>query len=476
MGDTGTFTVSATPNSTYSWQISNGTILSGDGTNTVTANWNAGGSNVIWVTETSTFGCEGDSVSFSVTVNDLPVAEAGTDEQVWSGESVQLNATGGTLYQWTPATGLSATNIPDPVANPSSTTLYTVLVTDNNGCKNSDSVAVTVNPLPSITITPDTDICISGSIQLNAGGGTIYSWSPAATLDDPGIPDPIASPVNTTTYTVTVTDANGCTDSSSVTITVNPLPNIVASGDTTICEGTGVTLNASGGVTYTWSPAGSLSNSNISNPVASPVVNTTYTVTGTDANGCTNEDMVTVNVNISPEASFYVDDFGLTGADCNGYEAMLVNTSTDALTYSWLLPDGTTSSAVNPMVQFAIAGNNVITLIAFNNFCTDTAVVNYQSTAAQQIFDNMPNVFTPNGDGLNECFDLGAEIDLAACSKWMVLNRWGTVVFTNSPGKPCWNGKKENSGEDLPAGTYYLIVDISGEKYQGTSDKNIQKS
>jgi gliding motility-associated-like protein len=138
------------------------------------------------------------------------------------------------------------------------------------------------------------------------------------------------------------------------------------------------------------------------------------------------------------------------------------------LAYSWQLPDGTTSTVINPTVQFAIAGNNVITLIAFNNMCADTAVVNYQSTAAQQIFENMPNVFTPNGDGLNECFDLGAEIDLAACSNWMVLNRWGNVVFTNSPGKPCWNGKKENSGEDLPAGTYYLVVDISGEKYQGT--------
>jgi gliding motility-associated-like protein len=468
VGDTGTFTVATTPNSTYSWQINNGSILSGDGTNSVTASWNTGGSNVIWVTETSTFGCVGDSVSFSVTVNDLPVAEAGTNEQVCLGESVQLNATGGTTYLWTPATGLSATNIPDPVANPATTTQYTVLVTDGNGCRNSDSVTVTVNPLPSITITPDTDICITSSIQLNAGGGTAYTWSPATTLDDPGIPNPVATPVSTTTYTVTVTDVNGCIDSSSVTITVNPLPVIVASGDTTICEGTGAVITATGGVTYAWSPSGSLSNSNISNPVASPVVNTTYTVTGTDANGCSNEDMVTVNVNITPEASFYVDDFGLTGADCNGYEAMLVNTSIDALAYSWLLPDGSTSTAINPTVQFAIAGNNVITLIAYNNMCTDTAVVTYQSTAAQQIFDKMPNVFTPNGDGLDECFDLGAEIDLAACSKWMVLNRWGTVVFTNSPGKPCWNGKKENSGEDLPAGTYYLIVDIAGEKYQGT--------
>jgi gliding motility-associated-like protein len=468
VSDSGTFSVANTPNSTYSWSIVGGTILSGNGTNSVNAIWSSSGTAIISVIETSTFGCLGDTISFNINVNGLPPAEAGTDATVCIGESTQLNASGGTTYAWSPAGSLNNPNIPDPIATPNGTTVYTVTVTDNNGCENTDSVTVNVNQLPSITITPDSDVCIGNSIQLNAGGGTTYTWTPSSTLDNPNISNPIATPSVNTTYTVVVTDGNTCVDSSSVTITVNPLPVAVASGDTTICAATNAFLSASGGVSYVWSPSGTLNNSTISNPIASPSTPTTYTVTVTDINGCMDDDDVTVNINIQPEASFYVDDDNLTAANCNGYEAELVNTSIDALSYQWILPNGTTTNVTNPMVQFALAGTNTITLIAINNICSDTTVLNYESTAAQQILESVPNVFTPNGDGSNDCFDLGTDIDISECSKWLIFNRWGTVVFTNSGSNPCWNGKKDNSGEEMPNGTYFIIIDIAGEEYKGT--------
>ncbi len=467
VSDTGTFSVTNTAGSSYNWTITGGNVVSGNGTNSITANWNGSGNAVVTVIETNSFGCS-DTVSYNVTVNTLPNVSAGTDTEVCLGQGVTLNASGGVNYSWSPSTGLSNPNVFNPVASPSSSTVYAVLVTDANGCKNTDSVLVTVNPLPVITLTPNSSICIGSNIQLNAGGGSSYQWSPASSLDNAGISNPVASPSATTTYTVIVTDQNTCVDSANVTIIVNPLPTITAMGDTTICEGTGVTLNANGGVTYVWSPATTLNNPNIQNPVATPAVPTTYTVTGTDGNGCSNTDEVTINLNIVPDASFIVIDGELTELTCNGYTAKLQNTSTNALLYEWHLPGGTISSEENPELPLNLSGVNVIMLVATNNMCNDTAIVNYESTAISKLFKNIPNVFTPNNDGKNDCFNLGDNIDLKNCSSWQVFNRWGKKVFSSSAEQPCWNGKKNNTGDELSPGAYYLVLTIAGKTYQGS--------
>lgn len=469
VSDSGSFSVNFTSSSTYNWFITGGTILSGNGSNSITANWTGSGTATISVIETNVYGCIGDTVSITITINALPAANAGPDVSVCIGQGVQLNATGGISFVWFPPTGLSNINIPNPIASPTIATVYTVLVTDANGCKNTDSVIVSVNPLPIITLISDSDVCIGNSIQLFAGGGTVFLWSPAGTLNNPNISNPVATPTITTTYTVIVTDQNTCVDSASVTITVNPLPTITAIGDTTICAGTSASLLAGGGISYSWSPSSSLNNSNIANPVATPQSTTTYTVTGTDVNGCSNDDQVTVSINVQPEASFTVDDANLAALNCAGYTANLVNTSTDAFNYVWLSDNGDTiSTLVNPQIQLNLSGSNNITLVAINNMCQDTFMLDFASTAIEQLFNMMPNVMTPNDDGKNDCFDFGNLIDLKDCSDWQVFNRWGEPVFYGSSGQPCWNGKKDNSGKELPSGTYFVIVKIAEQSYKGT--------
>ena len=465
--DTGSFSVINTSTSTYAWTISGGTILSGNGTNTVTANWSGSGTATLNVQETNSFGCIGNVVSIPITVNALPAANAGTDVGVCIGQGVQLSASGGVGYSWSPSTGLNNVGIFNPVASPVTSTSYVVLVTDNNGCMNTDTILVTVNPLPIITMIGNSAICIGGSIQFNATGGTSYSWSPAGNLSNPLIPDPVANPTVTTVYTVTVTNSNGCVDSSSMTLTVNPLPVAVTSADTIICDGSSTTLIASGGVSYSWSPSGSLNNPNIYNPVATPNGPTIYTVTVTDVNGCTDDEDLTVSINPQPIAQFVIDPTVLQ-ANCNGAEVTLLNTSIDALNYSWLFPDGTTSTDENVTHMFQINADNFITLTAFNNFCVDDTTVNYNSILASNILKNMPNVFTPNGDGKNDCYDLGVLVNFHDCSSVTIYDRWGEVIFTNGDGKDCWNGKKNNTGEDFTSGTYFLTVVIAGEKLKAT--------
>ncbi|MBL0097902.1 MAG: hypothetical protein IPP46_16485 [Bacteroidetes bacterium] len=268
--DTGNFSVTNTSGSTYQWTNSGGSILSGNGSNTVSANWNISGTTIISVTETNSFGCTGAPVTYSLTVNPLPNANAGSDNSICIGDSTLLSASGGISYQWSPATGLSNPGIANPIAIPTATTIYTVLVTDGNGCKNTDTVTLFVNPLPIVSAGTDVDICIGSSTQLNATGGSIYIWSPNTGLDNTFISNPTANPVSTITYSVIVIDSNGCRNSDQLLVTVNPLPTAQTGADTLICNGSSIVLQASGGVSYQWSPATGSNNPSIANPFASP--------------------------------------------------------------------------------------------------------------------------------------------------------------------------------------------------------------
>jgi gliding motility-associated-like protein len=321
------------------------------------------------VTVTDANGCVATD-DVTVTVNPLPIADAGADVSICIGSSTNLAASGGVSYLWSPATGLSATNIANPVANPAVTTTYTVTVTDANGCVATDDVIVTINPLPLANAGPDAPICIGGSTNLAASGGVSYLWSPATGLSATNIANPVANPAVTTTYTVTVTDANGCVATDDVTVTVNPLPIADAGADVSICIGSSTNLAASGGVSYAWSPATGLSATNIVNPVANPAVTTTYTVTVTDANGCVATDDVTVTVNPLPIA-----DAGADVSICIGSSTNLA--ASGGVSYAWSPATGLSATNIaNPVANPAVTTTYTVTVTDANGcVATDDVIV-----------------------------------------------------------------------------------------------------
>ena len=467
VSDTGSFNVVSTAGSTYQWSISGGSILSGNGSSSVTGIWSGSGTATVTVQETNSFGCTGNPVNLPVTVNALPPANAGSDVTICVGSTTNLTASGGISYQWSPSNSLDNGSIANPIASPTDTTTYTVLVTDANGCKNTDMVTVNVNPLPSANAGFDDAICIGSSTTLNASGGTGYSWSPGTDLSNTNTSNPQANPSATITYTVVVTDANGCTDTDDVLILVNPLPTAIANNDTLVCNGSSITLQSSGGVSYQWTPSTGLNNATISNPVASPSSATTYTVVVTDVNGCTDDEDVLVDINAQPRADFEIDS-SLTKFDCNGITLHTVNLSTDALDYQWSFGDGNTSTNDNPTYQYPFGANVNLTLIANNNFCKDTLTLPLNLGDLSEYLKGIPNTFTPNGDGINECFDLRKKTDFADCSTWNVYNRWGELVFQSTAQQHCWNGRKNSSGEPCPMGTYFYVLKVNGEGQKGT--------
>ncbi|MBK8443326.1 MAG: gliding motility-associated C-terminal domain-containing protein [Sphingobacteriales bacterium] len=281
----------ASGGTTYSWSPSNG--LSNANIANPTASPSA--TTTYTVTISNAQGCS-DTEQVTVTVNEPVYGNAGGDGTICAGGSVQLWASGGTTYSWSPSNGLSNANIANPTASPSATTTYTVTISNAQGCSDTEQVTVTVNEPVYGNAGGDGTICAGGSVQLWASGGTTYSWSPSNGLSNANIANPTSSPSATTIYTVTITNANGCSDTEEVTVIVAPASNASAGADVTICEGEDTQLNASGGTTYSWSPATGLSNPNIANPIASPSTTTTYTVTVTNAQGCSDTDQVTVTV------------------------------------------------------------------------------------------------------------------------------------------------------------------------------------
>ncbi len=230
---------------------------------------------------------------------------AGNDTTICTGESAQLNSTGGMNYSWSPTNGLSNPDISNPLATPIFTTTY-ILISSIGSCSGTDAITITVKLQPIINAGPDQTVCEGDSVQISALGGTSYSWIPTETLTNPQSAMPFAFPSSTTIYIVEGTDSASCNKivTDSLIVTVIPKPDIVISGDTTIILGTCTELSITGGGTYQWLPTTGLDNPNDSTPTACPITSTEYHVLISTSQGCVYEDSVLILVNSEPLIMF----------------------------------------------------------------------------------------------------------------------------------------------------------------------------
>lgn len=180
------------------------------------------------------------------------------------------------------------------------------IVNSTTGCVDTLEKTMIIHPLPVVAATGG-DTCLGSSVQLHASGGDTYSWTPSSSLDDPTSPDPIATPAVTTVYTASITDTNGCPGIATATATIlQPPPSVT--WDTAIVIGESVTLPYSvtpvSNYIFTWTPTDSLSCTDCPNPVANPTVNTTYTLTVQDKEGC-----------FSSTSTFYIEILPVSSVD-----------------------------------------------------------------------------------------------------------------------------------------------------------------
>lgn len=262
------------------------------------------------------------------------IAEADVDgpTDVCVNDSLQFtNASfGGSEYLWDFGDGNFSSEFEPKHAYASPGTYEVVLIIqDSVSCifSDTDSIQVVVIPGPQALVPQVPDVCRGESVQLSAFGGDSYQWSPVAGLNDPSSQNPTATITNSIIYTVTVTDSCG-TDTASVRI--DPFPNNTdAISDTSVCKGLSARLWASGGESYSWSPAFYLSNANSANPITSPDSTIDYTVSILDSFGCTHAyDVKVWVVGYFPQ----VEAWGDTSV-CPGERVMLSALGSDA--YEW---------------------------------------------------------------------------------------------------------------------------------------------
>ncbi len=394
----------------------------------------------------SAFGCA-DTVTKTITVHPLPVAVVREDTALCIGDSVLLTSSGGSSYNWEPQTWLSSSTVANPLATPPNTTLYTVTITDVNQCIDKDSVTVTVNPLPDTDAGNDTYLCEGSTYQLTGTGGITFAWSPGNLVSDSTLPNPTTSPADTTTFVLTSFNAFGCRNQDSVTISVQHPISLTVSPDQDLCEGNSVTLSATGGLYYTWSPAGGLPDIHSADYIITTQTSTTYSVIV--SNDCfTDTGYVEVIVRPLPEVEAGVNDSMIRD------EFVTLSGTATGVTNFWTPPDG----LQNP--------NSLTTLASpFNTteyVLTSVSEYGCAATDAMTVFVivvnliAIPTAFSPNYDGVNDVYRILKVLNVERLYFFKIFNRWGQVVFETNDIRQGWDGTVYGEPQDI--GVYAFIV------------------
>jgi gliding motility-associated-like protein len=392
--------------------------------------------------------------SVTITVNPIPAVTANSDTTVCPGQPVPLQATGADSYSWSPAAALSAPAISNPIATPAAATQYIVTGT-TLGCTANDTVNVSLFALPNIGISQDTTICLGDAIRLrlNVPGGGSYAWSPATLLDNPSSSTPLTSPPAGTVFHVSITDIDGCAEKDSVKVSIRSTPVFVQPTGITICKGFAGTLGRNDPMNYmySWQPVANLDDPSSPRPVAAPVDSTLYTVTITDSVCPRYTSTFQVNAAVNP--SPVVTAAKAHDIDCS-QPTTQINAS-GASSYLWVpslgLSDATSAAptvSIDSTITYIVRGTAMNGCYAYSKVTVGVKV------EGKDLFI-VPNAFTPNGDGHNDCFGIRRWGDVTV-EEFSIFNRWGQRVFTTHNPAECWDGTF--NGHQQPTGSYVYVI------------------
>ena len=392
-----------------------------------------------------------DSVRITVQRSDI---KANEDTTICAGSPVQMNVTQGTSFIWSPVAGLSDPQSPNPVATPLTTTKYIVTGIGDSRCASSDTVIITVLPQPNAIVSNDTAVCRSAVVQLNATGGISYEWSPASALDNATIPNPVATTNATTMFTVNVAGANGCIKTDTVNVDVRSYPDFKTSGNQSVCEGEQVVLSASGGTSYQWAPSSQVNDPNAATTNAILTAPTNLFSVHISENVCNYD--TTINVTVTRNQNPVISVLKSNDINCATPTSQLE--ASGANSYFWtpfvLLDNATTSNPVaasDTTTTFTVTGYS-------KEGCIGTASITVKVDNSGVPRFVLPNAFSPNNDGKNDCFGI-RRWGSAKIQQFTIYNRWGQPVFQTKNPAECWDGRV--GGVLQAPGGYIYIIDAS---------------
>ncbi len=415
----------------------------------------------IATTGASGYYCVGWAVTTVSVITSFSVQAQASSTVICAGNSVTLTASspGTASYSWNDGgtSSLSSYTSPTVIASPQSTTTYTLDASlgSTGGCTASSIITLSVVPVPSVSISPGSStICAGASATLtaNATGAGSYTWN---TGQNGNVI--VVSPTASTVYTVSA--SNGlCPAQATASVDV-AVPPVISVNPAEICVGQSATLTATGADSYTWLGSGASSNT----LVVSPSGTSTYTLTGESSLGCMAQPLIATVVVIDVTADF--QEAPVLAAYPLNSVVGLTNTSVGALSYTWRLCDGLVQSATNIAVTLQDTGICCIRLIASRASCYDSISRCIRVIGESQIV--IPNVFTPNNDGVNDVFQIKSSgLRALSCA---IFDRWGLKMYEWNTPEGSWDGKTTSG--NAPDGTYFYILHYTDSGNAEHSDK-----
>ncbi|MFN8285627.1 MAG: PKD domain-containing protein [Chitinophagales bacterium] len=378
------------------------------------------------------------------------------DTAVCPGNLLLITA-GADSYKWQPATGLNCDTCSTVVVNPTHTVVYTVTAQNQYGCRVSDNMTITVEPLPVISPSADAKVCKGQDVLLTAGNVARVAWSPSLYLNDSTSARPVCTPQQSITYTITAYNSLGCSNTDDVHIEVIEKVDVNAIGDTTLCVGGTVQLNSSlvdssiNDVKLNWYPANYLNNAAIANPIATVAGQAVNFMLVASAPGCApDSETVLVNVSANPDIEASQDVTTTPGAEVQVYASSHSN-----LTYNWQAKDAVNCADcrhtyLNPTTSQVVyvTGTN-----AYGCSATDSLNINIIKCDPNSVY--VPNTFTPNGDGNNDKLFIRSKT-LANLEYFRVFDEWGRLVFETRNMQEGWDGTIGNYTAPLAVYVYTI--------------------
>lgn len=401
-------------------------------------------------------GC--DSITtIQIAISQTPVFNI-NDTLICFGEQIDIfpqSNFNNVTYAWlSPNTAVPILS-PNLLVSPAQTTSYQVTAVDPFLCNYSDNFTITVAPLPVMTLAANqTTLCAYDTLQLAATGASTLQWSGPLAISNSNPSQTLILPLSGT-YQVIGTSPEGCQDSTALSITVNPAPQLQITPDQGICPGFGAQISVSGATNYTWTDP------SLSGPTLqlTPSLTTTYTVVGANVFNCLDTANSTVTVYPQPSANFEASPLILTN---DNPTVSFTSFAQNAATSIWDFGDGSTSE--NSQNEFAYTYPFVedqtytVTLnVESVEGCTDQSQVQIQIKGG--IIYYVPNTFTPDGDALNNLFTPVFTSGYDPQNFHMtIFNRWGEPIFESYDPNGGWDGKIDIYA--APEGTYIYSIDF----------------
>lgn len=387
----------------------------------------------VWPDTTTTYqvitsdSCGKDTAQITIEVNQKNITIV-PDTMICLGQSIQLFATGGNIYSWSPIGTLNNSNIPNPIATPILNTTYNLTVIDSNNCIWDTLMKVdVVTLLPDLFDSKEGEMCLGDSVQVYVSGTEVnsYEWTPNALLSSPNDSITWTYPKQTTAYVIKGTNICG-TDYDTVDVVVN-IPLINSTSDTAVCVGEEVRIWASGGIEYLWDVSGNVVGLD-SSFTTSVLVPTRFGVQVTDTNTCVDTSSVFVHILPSPDLDLGTNILTILGTQ------ITFDPETNGVQFWWSPSQYLNcDTCKNPVVSSTEARTFYLT-VANEEGCLafDSIKISYEGSIY------VPNSFSPDGDGLNDVFSAYGEGIVNF--EMNIFNRWGELVFNAKNILNGWNG------------------------------------